>query len=344
MIRRILQNIYKTFSVQDAPYEHLGQIVTANLNQTTNPKSLAPIYTTGLFSINMIQSLPESTEEKSGNEGRFTKDSMVQVKPIQSVFDSEEESILKEVVDLPDDAEANIPLHTQEQNTAADLQEKSHEEELIFANDIFKSSENDNVSQQETEKNTETYEPSIDWDKSIQTPGDIKTASQAIDTPLAEELPLPNTEEASEKNKKKRSGKVEKTKSKKKISKKKTNNKKKSSGQKSKNKGIDTFVDSNRNIHNEFTSWVLALKPLEDSVRKEDKQFVKKKKKKHQAVLESAKNSLTLSDEIATESLAKIYIKQGHNEKASEILDRLIELYPKDKSKFETLKSKIRSK
>ena len=253
------------------------------------------------------------------------------------------------------------------------------EENVIFAEDIF-GKKNEALSEEKNkDSEPESYEPAIDWENTLTEEEEVKELDSEILDPLVTESSasqLGNTKK--EKTKKLDKKKKKKTKGKKDQKKKESKKKKKESSKivstsssdvsdrtkqarikkkKSKSKkkvsrlkkNSNTFLRTDENIHDSFTSWLLDLEPLQEKIQALEKAAVvtkkkKKKKKKHKKVLESAKKSITLSDEIATESLAQIYINQGHYEKANQILDKLIELQPENLAKFELIKASILGK
>ena len=63
MLKQILLKIYKSFTSKDAPYEHLAHIALASHPHVEAKNNFTPIYTTGLFSTNMIETASDSTSD-----------------------------------------------------------------------------------------------------------------------------------------------------------------------------------------------------------------------------------------------------------------------------------------
>ena len=365
MLKQILLKIYNSFTSNDAPYEHLGHIALASHPQVETKKNFTPLYTTGLFSTNMIETASDSNSDVDtvimSPESPTT---------IESEYSSDSKTILQGVVDLIDES----PEVSEISNKQSEIQE---EENVIFADDIFGKKNEAKSEEKNKDSEPELYEPAIDWESTLTEDEEVKELKSDILDPLVTK-PLPSklekikkdkSKKLDKKKKKKTKGKKDQKKKESKKEKKKASKiisikssevsdrtkqarikKKKSKSKKKVNrlkKNSNTFLRTDENIHDSFTSWLLDLDPLQEEVQaiaNATSVTKKKKKKKHKKVLESAKKSITLSDEIATESLAQIYISQGHYEKANQILDKLIELQPENMAKFELIKASILGK
>jgi len=82
-----------------------------------------------------------------------------------------------------------------------------------------------------------------------------------------------------------------------------------------------------------YTQWLLALKPKGEIVNSQKKSLGQK-----------AKDSVRQKEEIASESLAKLYAKQGHKQKAIEMYEKLGLIIPEKSSFFAAQISKLKSK
>ncbi|MFZ1702912.1 MAG: hypothetical protein WAT79_01125, partial [Saprospiraceae bacterium] len=78
-----------------------------------------------------------------------------------------------------------------------------------------------------------------------------------------------------------------------------------------------------------FTEWLLDKKQLHEYSTK------KKKRKKKSQIQISAKKSITPSDEIISESLAKILLAQGHLLDAKKMFKKLMHKYPEKRELYE---------
>lgn len=87
-----------------------------------------------------------------------------------------------------------------------------------------------------------------------------------------------------------------------------------------------------------FTIWLLEQKPLEGKKSKWQKKSVKKNKR-----VESARKSITPSDEIISESLALILTKQGHYLEAKKMLQKLLVKFPDKATHYKSEIDKLNS-
>jgi tetratricopeptide (TPR) repeat protein len=92
-----------------------------------------------------------------------------------------------------------------------------------------------------------------------------------------------------------------------------------------------------------FTTWLhdfqepsmkLVLDEIMEHKKLEEIKKKKKKKKKKKQMLQEAVQSITENEEIASETLAELLIKQGRYDKAIEMYDRLILLFPEKSDYF----------
>ena len=110
---------------------------------------------------------------------------------------------------------------------------------------------------------------------------------------------------------------------------------------------IGTPLEFNENEEHSFSQW-LALTKLKKIDRDEEKKeeidlidnfiesnpIIKAEKNKFFSPNESAKTSLIEKDELVTETLARVYLEQGHLDKAIEAYKKLSLKYPKKSSFF----------
>lgn len=101
---------------------------------------------------------------------------------------------------------------------------------------------------------------------------------------------------------------------------------------KKKIKEIDLkFINQDFGESDEFEAWLMSFKPIEGGNVELIKTFKKKKKKSKVEII--AKNSIEKSEEIISEGLANILLKQGHFEEAISMYRKLILNFP-DKSAY----------
>ncbi len=110
---------------------------------------------------------------------------------------------------------------------------------------------------------------------------------------------------------------------------------------------IGTPLEFNENEEHSFSQW-LALTKLKKIDRDEEKKeeidlidnfiesnpIIKAEKNKFFSPNETAKTSLIEKDELVTETLARVYLEQGHLDKAIEAYKKLSLKYPKKSSLF----------
>ena len=128
----------------------------------------------------------------------------------------------------------------------------------------------------------------------------------------------------------------------------KAKNKKKASKKKNKGDSWHVFTEQQRVELNDFTNWLNSLdsgdKPKnaelkEEKTSKSDKKKGKKgkKAKKKDEISKKIQSSVVKKDEIVSESLAQLYVKQGHYKKALKAYRKLSLINPEKSSFFAPL-------
>lgn len=337
MIKEILFQIYRLLSPKAARFEHLGRIAHSFEDNNQESLQLAAIYSTGLYSLNMVDF---STD----------KDLLVDT-PILS----ENKTITQEILDLQvDNTDIANNLLSEEYINNDDLKDQvTADTEIIVAepeieNTVDALDYQDNIKEVESPLGTQeiiaqesgTDEVTFEETNKVQKPKeqvDTSISSSYTSEVLWEEdtnpiIGDPTTTPIeilrSKKNKKNKGKNGSKAKASRDLK----------LTQKTKGKSIKK---SKRAFEfSPFSNWLSDLQTIQEGVTKtsDKKKSSKKKKKKNKKKLSkvevSAKKSITLTNDIASDTLAMILANQGHNAEAIDMYKRLIEINPNKRKEY----------
>jgi hypothetical protein len=96
----------------------------------------------------------------------------------------------------------------------------------------------------------------------------------------------------------------------------------------------------------DFYAWLEQMNPIHPGspkMIKGNKKALKPVKRKVSEAQQKVNKSLVLSDEIVSETLAKLLVRQGHKEKAIEMYEKLILKYPEKVATFAAALQKLKS-
>ncbi len=296
ILKDLIFKLYQFFKTDLFNYEHLGHIaVEGNGIENSASPRLAGVYTTGLFSSNLLEEKWHISTNKESNI-----DTSVPVysesSTLEGNFQQYEEPPL-----------VNDPLNSDfEKNKSLTLDSESSLE---------------SSSTEEVEK--EFTEEPILWEENSSTfEEDFSTNNIDLeDLPSQEEVEQDELIQATLKAKKKK---------KKKKSKKSTPELETSSFESDETNDTDVINEGNP-VFDNFSMWLQHQSPLTGSALKKKR---KKKKKKPSQVEISAKESITKNNEIVSETLATILTSQGHFDQAIGMYKKLIHLHPEKQEYF----------
>ncbi len=332
MLKELLLDIYRFFNPKAYSYEHLGHIASSVLKSSPERNLLAGIYTTGLYSTSLfsdhveIQNIEKNSSTLSKGE---TPNDINEDRPLADNLLAED----RIGIDSPSDFIIDTLSKVDKTTLPETFQDNEISTDSIDQTETNLEADNPVIYEHDEEifKDTIDTFPLKTTTEKIEVPAQLSEViwEEVID-PLIDVIETPALETHLEHKKSKKSKK--KTSDSHLVKK----NKKKS------NKKPDFQ-------YSDFSRWLSDLVPLSESNTEElaSKPKKKKKKKKGKKKLSkvelSAKQSITLTDDIASETLATILASQGHIEEAIDMYYKLIIMFPEKAASLNIKIDELRS-